>query len=623
MSGDKENRAVITLQFGNYSNYVGSHFWNIQEAGFVYSYGTEAAYVPEISNDVLFREGMSGLDRNNSQPTYTPRLVSVDLKGALGCLPLYGDLYNDDLSSIVRMNKSDSVPIWSGEIKIEKEQEKCKNDFLAHLDADETKYESARKKQKSDNCILDDQDKDICEYKEENSVPTTQNYEEYKKLYNLDNQVNTWSDYLSTRFHPHTNVVAEEYIHGDLRTRPFDIFGLGYNYEKLQEDIEDHIRFFAEEADYLKGFHMLVDATDSFSGVGCRIAELLSDEYATKSKIALPCITHGDKADKISGNIQIDNLSQFLNTALAYKGLTGSCDLVTPLSLSKDTFPLNNNFRRIPMIDYQTHSKYHTSAILAAAVDTITLPWRSRRNRIDMHEITSKLNLNGRKVAGAALAFPFPLGENQFFVQYLENVEATMGKNMSLHEKINLTSITPGSHTVNENIQSEAWSVRGINKNKFKPKRDMRSKDLPLYTGRYAMVDSVPGALFSHFDKMKETGRCNIPMPQSISSIDDCLPTGCPFPHIFDKSKISKNGFLLDDTTVRSDQSITEVPILASLQSSNAVCLSVKSLAERCKKLNLNKLHRFQDAGLENDELLEATEELVNLYECYDDTDTF
>lgn len=45
--------------------------------------------------------------------------------------------------------------------------------------------------------------------------------------------------------------------------------------------------------------------------------------------------------------------------------------------------------------------------------------------------------------------------------------------------------------------------------------------------------------------------------------------------------------------------------------------MTVKALAERSAKINLNKLHRFQDAGLENDELLETTESLLSLYECY------
>ena len=59
------------------------------------------------------------------------------------------------------------------------------------------------------------------------------------------------------------------------------------------------------------------------------------------------------------------------------------------------------------------------------------------------------------------------------------------------------------------------------------------------------------------------------------------------------------------------------MPVLTSWQSSNGVGLMVKSLAERSGKINLNKLHRFQDAGLENDELLETTESLISLYECY------
>ncbi len=31
-------REVVTLQFGSYSNYVGAHFWNAQEALFTYDH---------------------------------------------------------------------------------------------------------------------------------------------------------------------------------------------------------------------------------------------------------------------------------------------------------------------------------------------------------------------------------------------------------------------------------------------------------------------------------------------------------------------------------------------------------------------------------------------------------
>jgi len=493
------------------------------------------------------------------------------------------------------------------------------------LESEDSNLQSTRKKQKGEkNCvILDDQDKDVCEYEEnENPQATDQSYEEYKKIYDLDNQVNTWSDYLSARFHPKTNVVVEDYIHGDMRTRPFDVYGLGYNYDNLIENIEDHIRFYAEEADYLRGFHLMIDSNNSFGGVGVKVSELLADEYSTKGKIAFPSITHNHQVAAEGGNFQIHNLAQFLNSALTMKGLTDQCCLVTPMSLSKDTFPLKDNFRQLPFSKYQPQSHYHTSAILASAIDTMTLPWRSRRNKIDMAEIASKLNINGRKVAATAISLPFPLKSNEFFVELLEKIEnERSGKYGSFHENVNLVSLMPGCHNVTKDVQIECLSLRGIGVNEcFKPKRDMRSTKMPSYTGRYALTDSIPCALFSHFARMKEIGNGNSTIPNSITSIDTSLPTECPFPHLFDKSKLSKNGLVLEDgSTNNSGHGVTNVPVLTSLQSSSAVGFAMKSLAERCGKINLNKLHRFQEAGLDNDELIETTEGLINLYECYED----
>ena len=228
------------------------------------------------------------------------------------------------------------------------------------------------------------------------------------------------------------------------------------------------------------------------------------------------------------------------------RGLSATCCLVTPLSLSKDTFPLKNNSRQSSFLNYHPQNLYHTSAILAAAIDTMTLPWRSYRNRKGMGEIVNKLNLYGRKIAVAAMALPFPLRGNDFLVDFLETLENTPG--MNFHEEINLMSLTPGCHNVTNHVQMEALSLRGINaKERFKPKRDMRSNKLPEYTGRFASIDSIPCALFSHFTKMKEIGRGVLPVPSSITAINTSLPTGCPFPHIFDRAKVSSDGFLNDE----------------------------------------------------------------------------
>ena len=82
---------MITIQCGNYSNYLGSHFWNLQESGFVYQQGqtSQRDEILEIDHDVLYREGKT----LNKELTFTPRLISVDLKGSLGSLPECGELY--------------------------------------------------------------------------------------------------------------------------------------------------------------------------------------------------------------------------------------------------------------------------------------------------------------------------------------------------------------------------------------------------------------------------------------------------------------------------------------------------------------------------------------------------
>lgn len=79
------------MQLGTYTNYVCTHWWNNQEAGF--NYNANTLDVPEINHDVLFREGQN----QRGQVTYTPRMLLLDLNGSLGHLSREGDLYEDSL----------------------------------------------------------------------------------------------------------------------------------------------------------------------------------------------------------------------------------------------------------------------------------------------------------------------------------------------------------------------------------------------------------------------------------------------------------------------------------------------------------------------------------------------
>lgn len=111
MSGTRE---IITVQLGNYANYVGTHWWNIQEATF--NYNPNTLEKSEINHDVLFREG----ENQRGQVTYTPRMILLDLAGSLSHMPVDGELYEDlakaelltgDPSAVQSHSGWDSAPV--------------------------------------------------------------------------------------------------------------------------------------------------------------------------------------------------------------------------------------------------------------------------------------------------------------------------------------------------------------------------------------------------------------------------------------------------------------------------------------------------------------------------------
>lgn len=108
---------------------------------------------------------------------------------------------------------------------------------------------------------------------------------------------------------------------------------------QFRDDFEDKLHFFAEECDRLQGFHLLVDWDNGFGGVASCLAEELSDEFGSKSVMAMaasPLTVPLDKTDKFH--------SSLLNHALCLDSLSSSCSMFYPLSL------LVNPWRTIPQV---------------------------------------------------------------------------------------------------------------------------------------------------------------------------------------------------------------------------------------------------------------------------------
>ena len=368
-------REVITFQLGHYSNFIGSHFWNIQESAFIYDKGVTKK---EINNDVLFREGLT-LRR---EVTYTPRAIIFDLKGSLGSLKQEGVLYHNEINSDEKVFPN---------IHVEQETIVDKNDFL----------------------------KDLQDLDEKAAVGLWQNDIYANKVYDLDSVVNVWSDYLRIHLHPKSVQVTSRYTHDSI-TEPFDYFPLGQNLFKepaFHDDLEDRIHFFIEECDSLQGFNIFVDVNNASGGLCFDLIQELSDLYSNK------CITTWGVIPPCFDDSSIDRLYQIQNMLINCVKLTELSSGFIPISTGKDILNFPNSTISMPLVNYKPHIPYHSSALLALNIDTASLPFRLLSNNCSMADLLSVLTPHGRKILCLNGASPLVLSEESTVFDTLISLE--------------------------------------------------------------------------------------------------------------------------------------------------------------------------------------------------------
>ncbi|XP_044735638.1 protein misato [Chrysoperla carnea] len=421
-------REIISLQFGHYSNFVGTHFWNLQEKSF--SYTTPEL---EINHDVLYREGLN----HRNEVTYTPRLLLVDLKGSLKHLSQLGGLYNDDVE-----DNPESIVTWdSSKTEVKKEEKIPKNKFQESLDKN-TDSESSH--------ILTDEEVDV------------------------------WSDYLYGRFHQSTINLIEEYQHKNEHASQFDTFTCGselWKTDRYSEDFTDKIRLYAEDCDNMQGFQIFLDSTDGFSGFGSNCIDYLRDEYENKSILTIPLIGSFEKEDdfldfKEKNTVNQKNLTRQINTALTISSICEPSSLVIPMSMCKNGWRTKLP-RSFSYLNYNIDSNYHTSAIIASCIDTFSLRYRTRNtsNPSYLYHLCNDLNGVGRKVAAASINFPFGIKENEHFIDCLDTWEGPLWNSLTPRYEID----------VDRCLQS--ISLRGIPESRLKGPRIESNKQviMPSY----------------------------------------------------------------------------------------------------------------------------------------------
>ncbi|XP_001606064.1 protein misato [Nasonia vitripennis] len=537
-------REILTIQLGHYANFVGTHWWNLQETNFSYDPQNPSEFNPEV----LYRVADVG-----NKVTSTPRLLLADLKGTLGYLSEEGNY-----SELVQANVNQEPEILWEENRLETtvQPPAQKSAFVKSLESGES----------------------------------NEGVE-----FDFENETKSWVDYLIPRFHSRTVNVITEYEHGST-SQPFDLFPYGQSLWKrsaFSEDFADKIRVYVEECDLMQGFQVLFDTDDGFSGLGAACIQHLRDEYG-KSILTWPVLDSTPREKSIS------DYAKAINTVLCWHNIGENTSLFSPLSCGTNGWLTPGKPRAVENITYRSDLRYHTSALLATALDTLSLRYRHKKYTMSaLSDLCADLNKLGRKAVATSLSLPFPMVEKQDLIDMLDDLDGGCP----------WVSLTPSCNIGMDNAM-QSLALRGVPESRLK--RPMQEAQDQMIKPAYK-CSSVHEMLSLYINcSWYSTGTY-------LTTAEQPLKIKDPYPKIFN-SNILENG---DSSRNKSRESnVNSVPVMAGLHSGNFMAKMYESLHDQVKKVrSLNKFHAFVDSGIEQDEFMESVHNLLDCKESYEDHD--
>lgn len=405
----------------------------------------------------------------------------------------------------------------------------------------------------------------------------------------MEEHVTVWSDFLGTHFHPKSVHIVQEYRHKD-ELCPFDLFNCSKevlaNYESSCE-WEDRIHYFTEECDNLQGFHVLIDTHDGFGGLGAGLVNYLEEEFPGKGIFSFG-FTPADIPDH---NAQVRS-TRIINSALAYESLSSRSSLFVPVSLAKSLWKNLGQPVEFPYLNYKPVS-YHTSAILASSLDTMSLPYRLETGAMNLRDITHSFNCQNRKLATLNTGFPLGINRDESLIDFYSQHSV----------QFPWQPVTP--HIPNEKLPFiQSVVMRGVSDDLVASKTDPRR--LPTHLTQSRTKEEVLRNYLDH----KSCGNLFV-----ANCLQSALKTSIPYPKIFSES-VSFDGFL--SSTMRpSDKLVESVPMVTSLQSTCEIAGMVEELYDAASKMKIKKHHRYIAAGLEEEDFDEVLDNIKTLASNY------
>ncbi|XP_019664596.1 protein misato homolog 1 isoform X2 [Ailuropoda melanoleuca] len=582
-------REVLTLQLGHFSGFVGAHWWNQQDAALCAP--TDAKEPPgELCPDVLYRAGRTP----HGQETYTPRLILMDLKGSLSSLKQEGGLYGD--------RQLDAAIAWQGKLTTHKEELYPQNPYLQDLLS-------------AEGVLSSDGIWRVKSIPNGKGPPPLTAAIAPKLLIPTESSIRVWSDFLRVHLHPRSICMIQKYNH-DGEAGRLEAFGQGESILKeprYLEELEDRLHFYVEECDYLQGFQILCDLHNGFSGVGAKATELLQDEYSGRG-----IITWGLLPGPYSLGEPQKNIYRLLNTAFGLVHMSAHSSLVCPLSLGGSLGLRPEPPVTFPHLHYDATLPFHCAAILATALDTVTVPYRLRSSPVSMVHLADMLNFSGKKVVTAAATVPFPLVPGQSLPDALVQLGGATA----------WTPLSACGDPSGTRCFAQSVVLRGL--------------DRACHTSQLAPGTPLPSPLHACSTGEDVLAQYLQQQQPRVRSSAHLLLAPCkvapPYPCLFSPS-LSRHGLVLDgppsgagtwaanvqgrchsmpaQRKALKSTAVESIPVLGALCSSSTLSRTLGDLARDLSKLDVRRWASFMDAGVEQGDVDEALQELGSLAQCY------
>ncbi|CAG8955192.1 hypothetical protein HYFRA_00007208 [Hymenoscyphus fraxineus] len=340
---------IITLQLGQKSNYLATHFWNTQESYFTYSADEES----QVDHDVHFRPGIGA----DGTETFTPRTLIYDLKGGFGSMRKINALYEIDEPAVTE-------GLWLEPL-----------DTVAHSNVNSHSRNGPAVVQRQAVIQQNEYQKSL----EEGVAPPQL----------TPQSVRYWSDFNRVYFHPRSVVQLNEYELNSSLT-PFDNWGAGeelFNSLDKEHDLLDRdLRYFAEEADQMQGIQLMSGIDDAWGGFAARYLDRIRDEYGKT-----PVMFWGLE-DNIKNIPREKRFAKLSNAARSISDISPQSSVFVPLTVPSGILP--------PYMKLNLQSEWHISALLATAVESVSLPSRLKlqnSSRETLSLLENSLNINGNQ----------------------------------------------------------------------------------------------------------------------------------------------------------------------------------------------------------------------------------